>query len=81
MGPLLYLTFCAFRNRLRMRMKRLKEPRYMIGLIVGIGYFWTVFGRSRPRGIPRGAAAAVNAESSGVFSISVPPQPAWRASP
>lgn len=52
MSPLLYLTFCSVRNRLRVRLRRLKEPRYLIGLIVGLGYFWMMFGmpgRSRLR--------------------------------
>lgn len=43
MGPLVYLTLCSARNRLRARMKRLKQPRYLIGLVVGLLYFGTIF--------------------------------------
>src|SRR5262245_32452451 len=49
MGPLLYLTLCSVRNRTRMRLKRLREPRYLIGTIVGLSYLWLVFWRPRPR--------------------------------
>ena len=44
MGPLLYLTLCSLRNRVRVRLKRLKEPRYLIGTVVALAYFWMVFG-------------------------------------
>jgi ABC-2 type transport system permease protein len=47
MGPLLYLTLSSLRNRVRVRLKRLKQPRYLIGMIVGLAYFWMVFGMPR----------------------------------
>ena len=49
MDALIYLTLCSIRNRFRVRFRRLKEPRYLIGLVVGLGYFWTVFLRPSPR--------------------------------
>lgn len=35
-----YLTVCSIRNRLRVRLRRLREPRYLIGTIVGILYIY-----------------------------------------
>ena len=50
-GAFLYLTACSFKNRLRRRVQRLREPRYVIGLIVGLLYMYFAFfgrrGRSR----------------------------------
>ncbi|HEX5000617.1 MAG TPA: hypothetical protein VFY29_20505 [Terriglobia bacterium] len=52
MGPLLYLTLCSVRNRIVVRLRRLKEPRYAVGMVVGLGYLWFVF--LRPRRVPGG---------------------------
>jgi len=49
-SPLIYLTLCSTRNLLRTRLRRLREPRYLISLIVGVGYLVLVFGRSFGRG-------------------------------
>jgi hypothetical protein len=62
MGPLTYLTLCSLRNRLWIRLKRLRQPRYFIGLIVGVAYFYFLFWRPRPSpsgGGPGGALAAM----------------------
>jgi hypothetical protein len=55
-GAFFYLTVCSFKNRLRRRLQRLREPRYVIGLIVGLLYFYFAFFRRGAR--PRGAAGA-----------------------
>jgi ABC-2 type transport system permease protein len=44
-SPFLYLTLCSMRNRLRVRLGRLREPRYLIGSVVGIAYFVMIFWR------------------------------------
>jgi hypothetical protein len=53
-GTFAYLTFCSFKNRTLRRIRRLREPRYLVGLIVGVLYFYfTIF---RPRsGARRGS--------------------------
>jgi hypothetical protein len=48
----LYITACTTRNRIRVRLRRLREPRYLIGAVVGIAYlYFSIFagwrGRSR----------------------------------
>jgi ABC-2 type transport system permease protein len=57
-----YLTACSMKNRLRRRLQRLREPRYLAGLVAGLLYmYFVVFRRSgRPRpstaGLPAIAA-------------------------
>ena len=65
MGPLLYLTLCSLRNRVRVRLKRLKQPRYLIGMVVGLAYFWMVFATPRAR---LRFASTVSPVASGVRS-------------
>jgi hypothetical protein len=49
MHPLLYLTFHSFKNRMRVRIQRLREPRYLLGLVFGFAYFYFIFFRSTAR--------------------------------
>jgi hypothetical protein len=46
----IYLIACSFRNRVKSRLKRLKQPRYLAGLVVGVLYLYMVF--LRPGGRP-----------------------------
>ena len=61
-SALFYLWFMTVRNRLVGRFKRLKQPKYLIGAIVGLAYFYFYFFRwmfFRPRyGGPASVAAA-----------------------
>lgn len=44
----LYIIICSAKNRLRTRLRRLREPRYLIGAVVGAAYFYfAFFARSR----------------------------------
>ena len=47
-GTFAYLTFCSFKNRTLRRIRRLREPRYLVGLIVGVLYFYFAIFRPRP---------------------------------
>jgi hypothetical protein len=57
-GALLYLQFHSITNRLAMRFKRLKQPKYLVGGIVGGIYFYFYFFRylfglgGRRQGVP-----------------------------
>ncbi|HZI42274.1 MAG TPA: putative ABC exporter domain-containing protein [Gemmatimonadaceae bacterium] len=42
---LLYLTGVSIRNRFAMQARRLRQPRYALALILGVGYFWLVLVR------------------------------------
>jgi ABC-2 type transport system permease protein len=45
-----YIMWCSGKNRLRRRLRRLREPRYLIGATVGFAYlFFAFFGRFRAR--------------------------------
>lgn len=39
-----YVIWCSARNRMRARLRRLKEPRYLLGAIVGLGYLIVTLG-------------------------------------
>jgi hypothetical protein len=50
----LYILACSARNRLRVRVRRLKEPRYLVGAIVGAAYvYFSFFARMRVGARPR----------------------------
>ena len=59
-----YLSWCSFRNRIRVRLRRLKQPRYLVGLLFGLVYMWWFFIQPlffRSRGGSRSATAAASA--------------------
>ncbi|MEO6246645.1 MAG: putative ABC exporter domain-containing protein [Opitutaceae bacterium] len=59
LGALLYLRFTSFKNWVIARAKRLRQPKYLIGAVVGFAYFYFFFFRGfSPRPQPRGAGAA-----------------------
>ena len=49
-AALLYLQYHTVRNRLVTRFKRLKQPKYLVGAIVGVLYFYFYFFRYLFRG-------------------------------
>src|SRR5215468_4827486 len=55
-GALLYLRAMTVRNAVISRIKRLKQPKYLIGLVVGAAYIYTIFLRrmaaTRPGAAP-----------------------------
>jgi hypothetical protein len=44
-GTFLTVAFLTLKNRLVQGLRRLREPRYLIGAIAGIAYFWFMFFR------------------------------------
>lgn len=42
-SPLLYLTLHTMWNRLRVRLRRLREPKYLIGTVIGVAYIGFIF--------------------------------------
>src|SRR5688572_14542296 len=45
LGPLLYLRFTSFKNWVLSRGRRLRQPKYLIGAVVGCAYFYFFFFR------------------------------------
>lgn len=56
-----YLTTRSFINRIRVRFRRLKEPRYLIGMIAGLLYMWTFVFRNLFRGPSPGRGGSAGA--------------------
>jgi hypothetical protein len=56
-----YLAACSFKNRVRRRLRRLREPRYVVGLIVGLLYLYFAFFRRSGRRQPTASASAMAA--------------------
>jgi len=48
-GAFLYLTACSLKNRVLRRFRRLREPRYVAGLIVGLLYLYWFVARNQMR--------------------------------
>jgi ABC-2 type transport system permease protein len=61
----LYIIACSARNRVVRRLRRLREPRYLIGALVGAAYmYFAVFARiSRARSVASGGRPPVSAAS------------------
>jgi len=49
-GAFVDLTLWSIRNRLRSQLRRLRQPRYLIGAIAGIAWFASIILRSGARG-------------------------------
>jgi ABC-2 type transport system permease protein len=73
MGALVYLALCSWKNRVRTRVRRLREIRYAAGLVVGFLYFYFVVYRpGRPgRMGPLAAIAAAHDPIELVGSIGI----------
>src|SRR5262249_15337094 len=65
-GAFFYLTFYSIANRLRVRVRRLREPRYAIGLAVGLLYFSGVI--FRPGASPEGRQHFVGLATLGTIA-------------
>ncbi|MBI5688562.1 MAG: hypothetical protein HZC55_00585 [Verrucomicrobia bacterium] len=59
LGALLYLRLTSARNWAKSRLRRLRQPKYLVGAIVGCAYFYFFFfrhlGRQPTRRLPDGA--------------------------
>ena len=51
----LYIVACGVKNRVRARLRRLREPRYLLGAIAGAAYlYYTIFARMRTASVGAG---------------------------
>ena len=63
-----YIIVCSAKNRLRRRLKRLREPRYLVGAIVGSIYFYfSFFGRGRAASARRSQGGGANPAAATAF--------------
>ena len=68
LNALLYLRLTSLKNWLRMRLLRPKQPKYLVGAIVGGLYFWFFF--FRRMGNPAGTGARRQALQQATHAIS-----------
>jgi len=65
----LYIMWCSAKNRTRQRLRRLREPRYLIGAIVGALYLvFALYGRTGSRRPRRGAPSPEAREAQSVIA-------------
>src|SRR5215831_6036222 len=81
LGASLYISWCSAKNRVLVRLRRLREPRYLIGAVAGVAYFYfAIFargqragrgpGRGQDRGIDFGPAFQSGGMSlAGLFAL------------
>ena len=73
-GASLYIASCTARNRLRVRLRRLRQPRYLIGAIVGAAYmYFAVFARRRPPRVGRRRGGSPSPAAVGAVLAAAPP--------
>jgi ABC-2 type transport system permease protein len=59
-GASVYIIVCTVKNRVRLRLRRLREPRYLLGAVAGSAYlYFSIFRFGRPSrfGAPQSGAA------------------------
>ena len=44
-AALFYLLSCSLKNAVLVRLRRLRQPKYLVGALLGIGYFYLYFYR------------------------------------
>jgi hypothetical protein len=82
-----YIVACSAKNRFVRRLRRLREPRYLVGAIVGGAYLYFSFfarrrsvppgGRRTPDAVPGTAAIAASASSMAGVALLVLATIAW----
>src|SRR5689334_13852524 len=55
-GALLYLRLTSLQGKLRARVRRLKQPKYLLSAVVGAAYFYFAIGRRLQANHAPGAA-------------------------
>jgi Putative ABC exporter len=68
-GALVYLQLASLRNAVRQRVLRLRQPRYLIGLLVGGAYLYVFFFRRAPMGDFHGRAPAAAPAALGLLMM------------
>jgi ABC-2 type transport system permease protein len=65
----LFLTLCSIRNRLIRRLRRLREPRYIAGLVAGLVYLYWAILRNQLRAARRGGFFLFDRGESGTIQV------------
>jgi len=68
LGTYAFYVASTVKNRILARVRRLKQPRYLVGLFVGLAYLIVVFSRSGPRPVSfDGQAVPIDAATGGAL--------------
>jgi ABC-2 type transport system permease protein len=70
-GALLYLRFVSLRNAALSRLRRLRQPKYLVGAIVGAAYVYFAFVRQTRRDFGRNIAVATDGMSGEAVHIAL----------
>src|SRR5262249_54742011 len=71
LGTFFLYAFWSFRNGLRSKLRRLRQPRYLVGGAVGVAWFALIFGRQFL--VPRGQRASFS-PIAGLIQLQEPAQ-------
>lgn len=66
LGALLYLRVTSLRNWLRVRLRRLRQPKYFAGAVAFAVYFWFFFYRPVTQGVRPGRPDAAALQAAGL---------------
>ena len=72
-GAFIFLIWHSWKNRMAVRIRRLRQPKYLVGLIVGLLYFVFIFGNrflfgtAGRHGNEHPAATMITPENAGLF--------------
>ena len=72
LNALLYLRLTSFRNWLLSRARRLRQPKYLVGAIVGGAYFYFFFFRGLSRATGGGARRAAADQAMATVNVTLP---------
>ena len=59
-GAFLFLTLRSMRNRFAFQLRRARNPRYALALIIGVGYFYLIFWHNPRTGDAKGVFSLLN---------------------
>ncbi|HUR56608.1 MAG TPA: putative ABC exporter domain-containing protein [Opitutaceae bacterium] len=72
LGALVYLRLTSFKNWMRARLRRLRQPKYLAGALVGAAYFYFAFFRPISAPVSRSARAVVDEQGLDGAAIALP---------
>ena len=76
-GTFVYLLLRSGRNRLARQLRRLRQPRYLVALVLGLGYLWVIVLQQRPTAAVAHAGRTGWIELAGAMALALAVGWAW----
>ncbi len=76
-GTFAYLISRSARNRVARQLRRLRQPRYLVALLLGLAYLWLLVGQQRPAAQASDPARAGWIELAGAMALALAVAWAW----